>query len=57
MIREALRTERVGWYRELRDAQAQIFELTESLADAREELDAVREINRELLADRNRAAR
>jgi len=28
-----------------------------SLADAREELDAVREINRELPADRNRAAR
>jgi chromosome segregation ATPase len=43
--------------RELHDARAQIFELTESLADAREELDAVREINRELLADRNRPAR
>ncbi len=42
---------------QLRNAQAQIFELTESLADAREELDAVREINRELLADRNRPAR
>lgn len=42
---------------QLRDAHAQIFELTESLADAREELDAVREINRELLADRNRPAR
>jgi chromosome segregation ATPase len=42
--------------RELQDARAQIFELTESLADAREELDAVREINRELLADRNRPA-
>jgi hypothetical protein len=37
-------------------AQGQIFELTESLADTREELDAVREINRELLADRNRPA-
>jgi hypothetical protein len=36
--------------------QGQIFELTESLADTREELDAVREINRELLADRNRPA-
>ena len=41
---------------ELQDARAQIFELTESLADAREERDAVREINRELLADRNRPA-
>ena len=41
---------------QLRDAHTQIFELTESLADAREELDAVREINRELLADRNRTA-
>jgi chromosome segregation ATPase len=40
--------------RELQDARAQIFELTESLADAREELDAVREINRELLAQHNR---
>lgn len=40
--------------RELEDARAQIFELTESLADAREELEAVREINRELLAERNR---
>jgi chromosome segregation ATPase len=38
---------------QLRDAQVQIFELQEQLADAREELDAVREINRELLADRN----
>lgn len=38
----------------LQDAQAQIFELSESLSDAREELDAVREINRELLAERNR---
>jgi chromosome segregation ATPase len=41
---------------QLRDAEAQLFELTEQLADAREELDAVREINRELLADRNRPA-
>ena len=39
---------------ELGRARAQIFELTESLAEAREELDAVREINRELLAERNR---
>ena len=39
---------------QLADAQAQSFELTESLADAREELDAVREINRELLAEHNR---
>jgi len=43
-------------HRELEDARAEIFELTESLADTREELDAVREINRELLADRNRSA-
>ena len=43
--------------RELQHARAEIFELTESLADAREELDAVREINRELLAARNRPAR
>jgi len=42
--------------RELGEAQAQIFELREQLADAREELDAVREINRQLLADRNRLA-
>ena len=41
----------------LQDARAEIFELTESLADAHEELDAVREINRELLAERNRPAR
>jgi len=40
--------------RELQDAQAQVFELQEQLADAREELDAVREINRELLAQHNR---
>jgi chromosome segregation ATPase len=42
--------------RELQDAQAQVFELQEQLADAREELDAVREINRELLAQHNRPA-
>jgi predicted nucleic acid-binding Zn-ribbon protein len=42
--------------RELQHARGQIFELTASLADLREELDAVREINRELLADRNRPA-
>jgi hypothetical protein len=42
--------------RDLQDAQGQILELTESLADTREELDAVREINRELLGDRNRPA-
>jgi hypothetical protein len=41
---------------QLRDAEAQVFELQEQLADTREELDAVREINRELLADRNRSA-
>lgn len=45
-----------GLRRELDQARAEIFELRESLADAREELDAVREINRELLADRNRPA-
>ena len=38
----------------LEAARAQIFELIESLADTREELGAVREINRELLAYRNR---
>lgn len=38
-------------------AHAHAFEVEEALADAREELDAVREINRELLADRNRPAR
>jgi chromosome segregation ATPase len=42
--------------RQLHDTQAQIFELQEQLANAREELDAVREINRELLTDRNRPA-
>ena len=31
-----------------------MFELEETLADTREELDAVREINRELLAAQNR---
>ncbi len=35
-------------------AHARVFELGEALADAREELEAVREINRELLAGRNR---
>ena len=40
---------------QVRDAEAHVFELREQLADAREELDAVREINRELLADRNRS--
>lgn len=38
-------------------ASTRAFEVEESLADAREELDAVREINRELLAQRNRTAR
>ncbi len=38
-------------------AHAHAFEVQEKLADAREELDAVREINRELLAQRNRPAR
>ena len=33
------------------------FEVEEALADAREELDAVREINRELLTQCNRPAR
>jgi chromosome segregation ATPase len=40
----------------LKDAQAQIFEMAEQRADAREELDAVREINRELLAEHNRSS-
>jgi chromosome segregation ATPase len=35
-------------------AHARAFELEEALADAREELEAVREINRELLAGQNR---
>lgn len=38
-------------------AHAHAFEVQETLADTREELDAVREINRELLAARNRPAR
>ena len=37
--------------------QMRVFELEETLADAREELDAVREINRELLAGQNRSGR
>jgi len=42
---------------ELEAANAHAFELGAELAEAREELDAVREINRELLADRNRPDR
>lgn len=42
--------------RGLEDAQARIFDLEEALADAREELEAVREINRELLAAQNRSS-
>lgn len=42
--------------RGLEDAQARIFDLEEALADAREELEAVREINRELLSAQNRGA-
>jgi chromosome segregation ATPase len=38
----------------LEEAQTRVFELEEALADAREELEAVREINRELLAAQNR---
>ena len=38
------------------DSEARAFELAEALAGAREELDAVREINRELLSQHNRAA-
>ena len=34
-----------------------MFELEETLADAQEELEAVREINRELLAEQNRSGR
>jgi len=37
--------------------QARVFELEETLADAQEELEAVREINRELLAGQNRSVR
>jgi chromosome segregation ATPase len=40
----------------LDESQARTFELEETLADAREELEAVREINRELLSQHNRAA-
>ncbi len=40
---------------QLEAAQARAFELEEALADAREELEAVREINRELLAGQNRS--
>jgi Family of unknown function (DUF6262) len=42
--------------RGLEDAQARIFELEEALTDAREELEAVREINRELLSAQNRGS-
>jgi chromosome segregation ATPase len=42
---------------QLKTAQARVFELEETLADAREELEAVREINRELLAGQNRSGR
>jgi chromosome segregation ATPase len=42
---------------QLERAQARVFELEETLADAQEELEAVREINRELLATQNRAGR
>jgi hypothetical protein len=39
---------------QLEEAEMRSFELEESLAGAREELDAVREINRELLSQHNR---
>lgn len=42
---------------QLKTAEARMFELEEALADSREELDAVREINRELLTGQNRSAR
>jgi hypothetical protein len=42
---------------QLESAHARVFELEETLADAHEELDAVREINRELLAAQNRSGR
>jgi chromosome segregation ATPase len=42
---------------QLKTAQARVFELEETVADSREELEAVREINRELLAGQNRAGR
>ena len=40
---------------QLEAADARVFELEEALADAREELEAVREINRELIATTNRS--
>jgi chromosome segregation ATPase len=40
---------------QLQRAQARVFELEETLAEAQEELEAVREINRELLAAQNRS--
>lgn len=43
--------------RRLEDSERHTFEVDEALAAAREELDAVREINRELLAERNRTSR
>jgi len=42
--------------RALDEAHARSFELEETLADTREELEAVREINRELLTAHNRAS-
>ena len=42
---------------QLERQQTRAFELEETLADAREELEAVREINRELLAGQNRSGR
>lgn len=39
------------------DPGSRAFELAEALAAAREELDAIREINRELLSQDNRATR
>jgi chromosome segregation ATPase len=42
---------------QLEREQARVFELEETLADAQEELEAVREINRELLAAQNRPGR
>jgi chromosome segregation ATPase len=39
---------------QLEREQARVFELEETLADAQEQLEAVREINRELLARQNR---
>jgi hypothetical protein len=40
----------------LEQSETRAFELEETLDAAREELDAVREINRELLSQHNRAA-